>query len=347
LKTFFSYIEKLSWNYKVYRYWQSKEKTNTDNNISLKDKLWLWKNGFNSFCKSKYGLTKENAHLYLDTFRYKKNQPKYNGLFFRVIDNKALLPFLLPKKLVCENYFIFDNGIFIGGNVQTEGSIDKYLIEEVKKRPFIYKPVFSSLGTGVIDLTEENIKRVLGFTRLKKKTVIISEKLRNLPYSDHIFSGCTNTIRINLMRDPATNKLFLLDAKHKIGTEKSAPVDNWSKGGVLFYIDTKTGVIRGGLQKVNNETISISRHPDSNFMITGTKIPNWNEAISDLLNELDKMAWLRYTGLDAVLSEDGFKIIELNSLPDIEALQSRIPVFNDPRTRSFFESAGVYPKKKF
>ncbi len=347
MRSFFSLISKLNHNYKTMQYFWSKEKASRDKEISLKESVWLWKNGFNTFHKSRYGLTKDNFHFYLDTWRYKKNAPAFNGIFNKIIDNKAMIPFLLPEKLTCENNILFEKGKFSGANIEIEGSVEDYLIEQVRHKEFIYKPVFSSLGTGVILLTGENIKRVLGFTRLKKKTVIISERLMNLPYSDRIFSGCTNTIRINVMRNPDTNELFLLDAKHKFGTNQSAPVDNWSKGGILFYIDIENGRFTQGLM-INREgrRLPISRHPDTNTPITGAQIPGWNDAVNDLIHELNKSAWLRYAGIDAVLTGDGFKIIELNTVPDIEALQSRIPLFKDPRARAFLENAGVRPRRK-
>ena len=347
MRSIFSFINSLNQNYKTLQYFWFKEKANRDEEISLKERMWLWKNGFNTFHKSRYGLTKDNFHLYLDTWRYKKNAPAFNGIFNNIIDNKAMIPFLLPEKLTCENNIIFEKGKFVGANVEIEGSVEEYLIEQVRHKDFIYKPVYSSLGTGVILLTEENIKRVLGFTRLKKKTVIISERLLNLPYSDRIFSGSTNTIRINVMRNPNTNELFLLDAKHKFGTNKTASVDNWSKGGILFYIDIDNGMFTKGFQKNSKgQTVPISRHPDTNSPLTGVQIPGWNDAVKDLIQELNKSAWLRYTGIDAVLTRDGFKIIELNTVPDIEGLQSRIPLFKDPRTRAFLSSVGIQPRRK-
>ncbi|MCC5905921.1 MAG: hypothetical protein JJU13_06945 [Balneolaceae bacterium] len=347
MKSLFSLINALKQNYKTFQYFWQNEKTNSDEEVSLKERMWLWRNGFNTFHKNRYGLTKENFHLYLDTWRYKKNASSFNGIFNKIIDNKAMIPFLLPEKLTCKNYIIFENGKYAGANIEIEGSVENFLIEQVRRKEYIYKPVFSSLGSGVILLTEENLKRVLGFTRLKKKTAIISEKLYNLPYSDQIFSGCTNTIRINVMRDPNTNILFLLDAKHKIGTNKSVPVDNWSKGGILFYIDIENGKFIQGFQKnAKGQTETISHHPDTNSPITGVQIPGWNDAVIELLDELNKLAWLRYTGIDAVLTGDGFKIIELNSVPDIEGVQSRIPLYKDTRTRAFLENVGVKPRRK-
>ncbi|MCC5905922.1 MAG: hypothetical protein JJU13_06950 [Balneolaceae bacterium] len=347
MRSFFSLINALDKNYKTLLFFWNNEKRKSEEEVSLKERLWLWKNGFNTFQKSRYGLTKENIHLYLDTWRYKKNAEAYNGIFNKVIDNKAMIPFLLPKNLTCENYIIFEKGKYAGANFDIDGSVENFLMEQVKQKEYIYKPVYSSLGSGVILLTEENIKRVLGFARLKKKTAIISEKLYNLPYSDQIFSGCTNTIRINVIRDPKTNQLYLLDANQKFGTNKSAPVDNFGKGALLFNIDIENGTLLEGYQK-NEEgyTKTISHHPDTNLPITGIQIPGWKDAVNNLLQELNKLVWLRYSGIDAVLTRDGFKIIELNSIPGLEGVQSRIPLFKDPRTRAFLNSVGIQPRKK-
>jgi hypothetical protein len=343
----FSYFNKLRWHITVYKYFLGKEKSYQSQEVPLRDKIWLWQNGFNSFSKRQDGVTRSNSHLYLDTLRYKKYHRRYNGLFHKAIDNKALLPFLLPKNLIPEDYCIFKNGKFIGSNVEIEGPVEDYLNKKVDEKPFIYKPVYSSLGIGIIELNQENFNRVLGFAKAKNRTFIISEKVQNQTYSAKFFNGSTNTIRFHLMRDPVTHKLFIYDTIHKIGTQKSTPVDNWSKGGCYFHIDKESGKIGSGLLKTDDNKIKvISHHPDTGIQITGIQIPGWKHKVNNLLNELNKHIWLRYTGIDAVLTEQGFKILELNSLPDLDGLQAKKPIFSDPQAAAFFENAGVYPKQK-
>ncbi len=343
----FSFFNKLRWHITVYKYFFGKEKSYQSQEVPLRDKVWLWRNGFNSFSNKQDGVNKSNCHLYLDTIRYKKHQSKYNGLFHKAIDNKALLPFLLPKSLIPEDYCVFEKGKFVGSNAQIVGTAEEYLKKKMAVKSFIYKPVYSSLGVGFIELNQENFNRILGFAKAKKRTFVISEKVQNQPYSSKFFDGSTNTIRFHLMRDPVTHKLFIYNTLHKIGTQKSSPVDNWNKGGCYFHIDKESGKIGSGLLKTDNNKIKdITHHPDTGIQVTGVQIPGWKHKVNNLLNELNKQIWLRYTGIDAVLTEQGFKILELNSLPDLDGLQAKKPIFSDPQATAFFENAGVNPKHK-
>ncbi len=342
-----AHFKKLRWYFKVFKYFLEKEKSYHSRDVPFSDKLWLWRNGFNSYSNALEGINKSNFHLYLDTIRYKKHHRDYNGIFHTTIDNKAMLPFIFPESLIPEDYFIFEKGTFIGSNVHIEESAEEYLSRKITEKAFIYKPVFSSLGVGVIELNRENFKRVTGFAKTKKRTFVICEKVQNHAYSDTIFSGSTNTIRFHLIRDPSTRKFFIYDAIHKFGTRKSSPADNWSKGGCYFHIDKETGRIGSGFVKVVDKKIkTIKNHPDTGTQITGVKIPKWKEHTDSLLAALNKKMWLRYTGLDAVLTGQGFKIIELNSLPDMDGLQAEKPIFSDSGAAAFFASVGIYPKTK-
>ncbi len=340
MRKLFSFFNKLHWNYKSLLYFLAKEKKNKVKDVSLRDKLWLWRHGFNSFHKERYGLTSENIHEYISSYHYKKYHTRYNSLFIDVIDNKALLPFILPDELVCELCLIFEDGKFTGANVPVTGSVESFIMKELETRQLICKPVRASLGMGVMILTKENVKRVLGFTKLKKRSVIITEKIENMAYAKRVFPDAGNSIRLYLIRNTSTGQLELLSAIHKFGSKKTAPADHMVHGGIGATIEPETGVLLKTRIYVNGKAEYLGEHPDTGVKIEGLKIPNWNRSINRFLELLNRQVWIRYTGVDAILTETGFKILELNSLPDLEYLQEEFPVMANPVTKSFFAEAG-------
>ena len=46
---------------------------------------------------------------------------------------------------------------------------------------------------------------------------------------------------------------------------------------------------------------------------------------------------MRYMGFDVAVTEDSFKILEINSLSGLMAAQCKEPLMKDPKTRRVFE----------
>src|SRR5699024_4694414 len=67
---------------------------------------------------------------------------------------------------------------------------------------------------------------------------MISENLVESHVSASFFEDSVNTIRILTMKSPDSGLPFIAQAVFRIGTVESAPVDNWSKGGISVSIDT-------------------------------------------------------------------------------------------------------------
>lgn len=63
-------------------------------------------------------------------------------------------------------------------------------------------------------------------------------------YAADVFSGSANTLRIVTMRDiDMEHKPFIAAAIHKFGTADTAPMDNWTRGGLSAPIDLRTGTL--------------------------------------------------------------------------------------------------------
>src|SRR5699024_4774832 len=109
--------------------------------------------------------------------------------------------------------------------------------------------------------------------------------------------------------------------------------DNWTQGGLSCWVDVETGVLGKGARhpKVSGKLEWFEKHPDTDAQIEGSVIPNWDKIKNDLLNAVNKSEHLTYVGWDVVIIDDGFRIIEGNSMPDVNLLQVHKPLLVDER----------------
>jgi hypothetical protein len=312
-----------------------------DTNVSVKDKMWLWRNGFTSGHKAIYGLTKENIHLYLDNTRYRKMHP-LNGLYSNLLDNKAFLPFFCPH--VCNIYVVIDRGIERYRKGLPDGDLITLLknyIEETKN-DIICKPLSDTLGIGFKRLDINNVEDYYKEIINNKGSIIINERVVQDDFSDKIFSQSVNTIRFMLYRDVETRKICVESAFYRFGTSKSQPIDNPFTGGLIVSINIESGKLGKPYAFRNNRFIEQqNNHPDSNSVIAGVQIPDWDIKLKLILDYFNNLSWFEYGGPDIVLTKRGFIVLEINSCPLFQRAQMERPYLADERMRKFFHSKGL------
>lgn len=318
-----------------------------DPSVSLGKRLWLWRNGFCSMHRSLYGLDRQNAHLYLDNLSYRGMHP-INGDYSALIDNKAFLPLFISK--VAEVYVVMVGGEIryakIGEYESRDGLYD-HLDDYVSRnqRPFIGKPLKASGGDGLFVINHSKLRSMMERLASDRADVIINEMVEQHPYSSDIFGGSVNTIRLNLIRAIDDSKLFVARAFHRFGTNRSSPVDNGAKGGLVVPIDLATGGLCKGLIYDQPRDGWHSRHPDTGHPIEGVEIPSWASIVSDVVSTFDHLQWFDYGGLDIVATPSDYVILEVNSLPDPEGMQLCRPLLDDANIRAFFDSKGLRRKR--
>lgn len=321
------------------------EKKFSDHSVSLKEKMWLWRHGFSSGQKIMLNLNRDNIHNFLNNYDHKSHHP-YNGIFSRLIDSKPFLPLIIPKKYTCDLYVVFEKGKLTytnSGNIQ---ECKANLKEYVKTNALVAKPFNKSGGTGFQVIHADNINEQLNYISEKKLSVQINERIGNQPYSQKIFPDATNTIRMILMRNQITSQIFIVAANHRFGTSESIPVDNTDRGGIFSVINLETGVM-GNVRLYDMQNLKSSTcHPDTHSGISGSKVPGWDHIKKTILELFNSITWLDYCGLDLVLTESGFKILEINSLPACIAPQIDNPYLAIPEIRNFFLAKGHIPVNK-
>jgi hypothetical protein len=324
-------------------WYYNKEKKYHDSNVSFTEKLWLWKNGFFSAHKSMYRLNRRNIKSYLSTKDYKKLHP-INGKFSSLIDNKSFLPLIINKT---NNLNIaFDAGLERSRIGLEEGDILKKISEYIlsqEGRDIIVKPVNGSGGNGFQILNLDNYQKIINYKIRNKHSFLIQEKIEQQEYANRIFPYSLNTIRVVLFRDANSRSIKLAGAVHRFGTSESQPVDNAGKGGLFSYINSFSGELgKSYVYKGKKFEGYHTVHPDTKMEIEGIFIPNWTKIINRIIEYFNNVRWFEFGGLDLILTDDDFIIIEINSFPDLELIQIFQPYLKNKDFYEFLLSKGLY-----
>ena len=87
----------------------------------------------------------------------------------------------------------------------------------------------------------------------------------------------------------------------------------------------------------------VYRHPDTGISWEGQKLPNWEYCKEGINRICKQLSSLDYLGLDIIITEDGIKLCEINSHPDLDYAQLiGKPALSNPDVRRFFEHKGLW-----
>lgn len=287
-------------------------------------------------------INKDNYKSHLDDVHYRKGHP-YNGKCSALIDNKLFLPFLLHeyKELIPQYFYYKDYRGYIklcneilGDKIVSSDTI----IELIKdKQKVAAKHTYSSGGNGFLVIEyhkgvfyvnnevyqESQLIKLLN----KLNEYIITEYIQQHEYANTINSTSLNTIRLLTYWDYRTNKTELFSGFQRFGCNNSV-VDNIGGGnGLLSFIDTEKGTLTGDgeikTKSTGDHYAENIIHPNSKITLAGVEIPGFHKMVSKVLEIADQNCFLQYIGWDIAITQDSFKIIEMNSLPYLDVVQQR------------------------
>ena len=171
---------------------------------------------------------------------------------------------------------------------------------------------------------------------------LLTEFVEQAPYADELYPDAANTIRLVTMRDPDSDEAFVGAAIHRVGTDDSAPMDNWTAGGLSAPIDRETGRMGTAIAyPAGEELVRHDFHPDTGAQIDGATVTEWESIRERVLEIADALHYVSYAGWDLIVTEDGFRIIEANNYPGVKSIQVHGPLMDDPRVQRFYEAHGV------
>ncbi|BDQ02779.1 sugar-transfer associated ATP-grasp domain-containing protein [Ignavibacterium sp.] len=295
-------------------------------------------------------INRKNYSNFLSDKIYNKIHP-INGVYSSIIDNKLYLPFLFKDypEIIPKYFYFLSNGrkIILSKDLSKDtGFLD--LLKQQNK--LVLKHCYSSLGEGFY-LLEYNSsryyvnKKEISIEELEKliqslNDYICTEYIKQHKYANEIYSKSSNTVRLLLLWNSEVNSFIIANSFHRFGMQNKLVDNIGNGGGILYYIDTVSGKLRGhGLLKYYNKPIDLHNnfyHPETETRVEGIQIPNWNNIIEKIISVMNNLSFLKYVGIDIIITDNGFKIIELNSHPTLAPLQVEKGIWESEPLKKFF-----------
>jgi hypothetical protein len=327
-----------------------KKEKHTPKGLPLRTRYWALRRGFHSSSVIMYGLTPENVENYLPDLLYEKAHP-VNGRFSAMIDGKFPLRFTLKDfpQLLPEIYYLTREGLAFGladGLPRCIKANPELFLDLLKKKGKVFaKPEAGAGGHGVYSFEkrgddwlvngrlspEEKVRAILS----SLDDYLISECVEQHPYAKALFPHSANTIRLVSLRDEESLEPVLIAALHRAGTSKSQPADNFDSGGLFGEIDLATGRLGHFTAPLTRTKMDwLTHHPETNAPLTGVVVPGWKQLTENILEISRSLPFIPFMGYDVLVTETGFKIIEINSLPSL--VQPFEPALLNKTTATFF-----------
>ena len=307
-------------------------------------KIWCWRHGFQSFRIQQYGLTKENYKNFLSDYQYHWLNRINNGYQIWINDKTTTRYVMEPYKQYLAKYYydiIKMSGETCIKALQDipegfEASFDGIFKLLRQEKLLALKPSAGTHGDGFYrmeyadgkylingkEMTEDEIVAMIsGF----KSIYVITEYLFMHHELKKIYPNSVNTIRVAVVNQNAYEPK-IMQTYIRIGSSTSGFTDNVGYGGICAKIDTATGRYYCAEQLRDHKFTPCPVHPDTGVRIEGV-VPNWDYMCEGVLNICRFMPELEYLGFDIAITDDGFKIIEINIHQDLHKVAEHSPEF--------------------
>lgn len=316
--------------------------------IPITKKIWSYKRGFLGFRAQVFEINNDNFLKYMPDFDYFKMHP-INGKYGKWIDDKLTTKYILAPfdEFLPKYYFQIVDGELVKlmdcpKNISSDFSGLIHLLKE--KGTIVLKLIAGSRGKGFYKLTYNDDQYFLNTDKIEQDLLqkhieslddyIITEYIFSHRIIRDLYEGTPNVVRIQLLRERDA-KIFIAESHIKIGTKESGIYDHSTAGAIFVKVNIKTGQTSDAYKINKNKLESIQNHPDSKKPLK-ILLPNWSIIETQLQKISEYIPQLRYLGLDIIITEDSFKIIEINSLPALFFSSFFYPQFENEETKEFF-----------
>lgn len=314
-------------------------------------RLGAARRGFRAYTAKLYKIDRHNAGKYVSDLQRKATRqitPAYNIIFDDKLVAKKIFDTIVQTP---ETLAYLDRGLIVddfGYPLEVESVINRIR----RERRVVLKTITGGGGKGVTVLSvrgdefyanEKILDDPETYLRRCKRSFLSTFVVQHA-YAAALYPNSVNTLRIVTMRDPDTRRVFVSHALQRIGNDRSAPVDNFSRGGLVVTIEHTTGVLlrAASCDKTTGTLEFIEMHPDTGEIIVGQQVPNWKEVLRIATQAHSSFPQVELIAWDFALNENAEPVmIEANASTDVDLIQIHAPMLTDPRVRRFFEFHGI------
>lgn len=262
-----------------------------------------------------YGASPE-SYMNLEFYnkkRWSKNKFLTDGRHRHIdgyFNEKSGIETLLNKNKFLLEYKEFIKRDYILVNKDTSKELLNVFISKHEK--CIIKPLTSCCGQGVSKINSSEIINYMNGGNL-----LAEEVIENCSYLKALNPSSLNTIRIVTCKDK-NNNIHIMAIVLRVGVAGQS-IDNYCGGGVAYHVNIEEGIVDCPGQDVKGKVYI--RHPSTNTMMIGFKIPRFKELIDYIMVVANHKNNVRYVGWDVAMTENGFELIEGNNCPDPNIMQ--------------------------
>jgi len=311
--------------------------------------------GLRGFFPEKHAFYRFDIHdrrLYINDIQMLRSS-LINRRYRTILDNKLLFEKIVGRYATVPESFVLIRDakpFWLGASAEKRCTLPDLVRE---KRVVIAKPVFGSGGNGIqlLQFRDGCFRRNgaqidpsdLSWKSLGAGDMLVSEYIHQGSFAAGLYSGSVNTIRMLTMQDPDTQLPFFAGAIMRIGCDRSAPVDNVSRGGLFCNIEPESGKLSKAVAgfHLDGPARRIEHHPDSGVRFEEQVIPHWHNILEQTVALAVKLPMLPYIAWDLAILDHGIVVIEANSWSELASIQMGRPLLADPRVRRFLEHHDV------
>jgi hypothetical protein len=322
---------------------------------NLRKTLWCFAHGFLPYEYNWYDLATNDYRNYVPTRNNYQNR-SLNGAYNAILGNKLLFEKHLKATIrgidglhVVESIGLIEEGFLYSLNNDLLQGDFTSLIQILDKNDLVLKPLSEDGGVGVFLIRKiddhyfiNNIKA--GWEEVLDRLgnldgYLIQVKFAQRGFSNMIYSGSVNTMRIATMIDPVTHNPFIAYAVHRFGSASSVFMDNVNQGGITALINLDDGRLGKGLRCSFSEPAKevFESHPSSSMPIFNEKVPDWVNLKNRITLMAGRMPYLKYAGWDIILSDGELFVLEGNVSPGLGLIQMFKPMSEFPEAWNFFK----------
>ena len=310
-------------------------------------RLWLWRHGFPSTYGKLYDIETYGPDAFVIELQRYRFYKSINGSYRYLVDDK-----LSQHRMLSEHpdnrptaYGFIDRG-FLHGTAETtfEGApepVGNALPSMARTHgKLVLKQLRGKGGKEVLIceyddgflLDGEPISEAGLADRLAALSgYLVTEYVEQHDYASDLYPHSPNTIRLLTIWDDEVGELLTPMAVHRIGTERSRPIDNFSVGGIAAEIDLETGRLGEAVQfPFDGEVNWYRTHPDTGDPIAGEAVPDWRRIRSTVETIALEHTNVPAIGWDVIVDRAGEPvIIEANTGTDFDMMQVHRPFLLD------------------
>jgi len=318
--------------------------------VSDEDKLWAYGLGYSGWKIYSYGLNRDNYRNYISDFEFYNKNNYMNEKFVRWFDHKLSTYYIMAPFIneMPRHYYYISNGQIMPLNVDGDKNATANDVVEliIKNKLLVAKACIGGHGVGFYKfqykdgILYQNTKEISKENLLKLienlDDYIITEYAEvSQTFKQACGEDTFAVLRTVMVYDPVDGPQ-LTGAVIRLGTKETGLVSDYP-GSINCGVELKTGKLynplyRGDLCKFD----SIKYHPDTNVKLDEIVVDDWDSLVEICKKVSKHLAMTPYLVMDIIPSDNGFKILEINSHGQVRIMEPFYPFLLNKYNRKVF-----------